>query len=114
MTGHPDLRKGRHRLFIPIKHNNAGKELSAATISRWICNTIVDSHAALQNSKSIPGKVKVHEVRAMATTLQQRPSSSNEGWRWSSRGTFTSFYLRNLCPQADSIGTGDCCDFQLR
>ena len=23
--------------------------------------------------------------------------------RWSSRGTFTSFYLRDLCPQADSI-----------
>ena len=24
--------------------------------------------------------------------------------RWSSGGTFTSFYLRDLCPQADSIG----------
>ena len=34
---HPELRKGRRRLFIQIKDNNAGKELSAATISRWIC-----------------------------------------------------------------------------
>ena len=48
MSEHPDLRKGRCRLFIPIKGNNAGRELSAATISRWICTTIEDSHASLK------------------------------------------------------------------
>ena len=26
MTEHPELRKGRHHLFIPFKDNNAGKE----------------------------------------------------------------------------------------
>ena len=52
MTEHPELRKDRHHLFIPFKDNNAGKELSAASISRWICTTIVDSRATLQNSKS--------------------------------------------------------------
>ena len=40
MTEHPKLRKGRRCFFIPIKDNNAGKELSAPTISRWICTTI--------------------------------------------------------------------------
>ena len=65
---HPELRKGRRHLFIPIKDNNAGKELSAATISRWICTTIVDSHTACKDSKNI--SVKVHEVRAVATSLQ--------------------------------------------
>ena len=54
LTEHPELRKDRRRLFVSIKDNNAGKELSAATISRWICTTIVDSHAAMQNSNSIP------------------------------------------------------------
>ena len=41
---HLELRKGRPRLFIPFKDNkyNAGKQLSAASISRWI-TTIVDS-----------------------------------------------------------------------
>ena len=34
LSEHPDLRKDR-RLFVPIKDNNAGKELSASTISRW-------------------------------------------------------------------------------
>ena len=47
MTEHPELRKGRHCLFISIKDNNAWKDLLAATISRGICTTIVDSDAAL-------------------------------------------------------------------
>ena len=49
LTEHPKLRKNRRRLFVLIEENNAGKELSATTISRWICTTIVDSHAAMQN-----------------------------------------------------------------
>ena len=47
-----------------------GKELIVALIPRWIYTTIVDSHASLQSSKKIPGKVKSHEVRAVATSLQ--------------------------------------------
>ena len=78
MTEHLELMKGRSRLFIPFKGNNAGKELSAASISccicttlvdSWICSTKVDSHANLQNSKSIPGKVKAHEVCVVATSF---------------------------------------------
>ena len=47
ISEHPELRKGKLRLFIPIKYNNAGKELCAATISKWICPTIVESHATM-------------------------------------------------------------------
>ena len=49
LTEHPELRKDRRRLFVLIEDNNTGKELSATTISRWICTTIVDSHAAMKN-----------------------------------------------------------------
>ena len=70
LTEHPELRKDRRRLFVPIKDNNAGKEMSAATILRWICTTIVNSHATIQNRKSFSGSVKAHEVRAVATSLQ--------------------------------------------
>ena len=70
LTEHPELRKDRRRLFVPIKDNNTGKELNASTISRWICTTIVDSHAAIQNSRNLSGCVKAHEVRAVATSLQ--------------------------------------------
>ena len=104
---HPELRKDRHRLFVPTEDNNTGKEQSAATISRWICSTIVDSHAPMQNSKSFSGSVKAHNVRVVATSLQlfnkidlQRVMKAG---RWSSGGTFTSFCLRDLCPQADSL-----------
>ena len=69
MTEHPELRKGRRHLFVSSKDNNVGKELSAASISRWICTTIVDSHASLHSSENIPGKVKAQEVRAVATSL---------------------------------------------
>ena len=72
MTEHPELRKGRCHLFIPFKDNNVGKELSAASISQWICTTVVDSqkmNVFLQESKSIQGKVKAHEVQAVATAF---------------------------------------------
>ena len=95
LTEHPELRKDRRRLFVPIKDNNAGKELSAPSISRWICTTIVDSHAAIQDSKNLSGSVKAHEVRAVATSLQLFNKadlhSVMKAGRWSSGGTFTSF-----------------------
>ena len=107
LTEHPELRKDRRRLFVPIKDNNASKELSASSISRWICTTIVDSHATIQDSKNLSGSVKAHEVRAVATSLQLFNKvdlhSVMKAGRWSSGGTFTSFYLRVLCPQADSL-----------
>ena len=64
-------------MFIPIEDNN-WKDLGAATISRWICITIVDSHATLQNSKSIPGRLKHMSSLQFITTFQQsRPTSSD-------------------------------------
>ena len=40
----PDLRRGRERLFIPLKDVKKGVEVSSATISRWICSTISLAH----------------------------------------------------------------------
>ena len=105
MSEHPELRKGRRCLFIPSNDNNAGKELNGASISRWICTTIVDSHASIQSSKNIPGKVKAHEVHAVATSLKLFNKvdlqAVMKAGRWSSGGPFTS-YLQDLCSQADS------------
>ena len=106
MTDLPDLTKGRHRLFIPFKDNKAGKAFSSVLIPPWISTTIVDSHASLQNSEGIPGKVKTHEVFAVATSLQLFNKVDLQvmmAGRWSSGGTFTPFYLRDLCPLADSL-----------
>ena len=69
---------------------------------------IVDSYAAMQNSKSLSGSVKAHEVRAVATSLQLFNKvdlqTVMKAGRWSSGGTFTAFYLRDLCPQSRTSG----------
>ena len=92
MTEHPELRKSRRRLFVSSKDNNVGKKLRAALISRWICTTIVDSHASLQSSENIPGKVKAQEVHAVATSLYFKNVNLQavmKAGRSSSGGTFT-------------------------
>ena len=105
MSEHPELKKGRRRLFIPIKDNNAGKEPSVATISRWICTTIVDIRAATQKSKRISRIVKAPCSSATLLQLFNKVDLQTvmKVRRWSSRGTLTSFYLRDLCPQDDHI-----------
>ena len=100
LTEHSELRKDRRHLFVLIKDNNAGKEPSAATISRWICTTIVDSHAAMQNSKSLSGSVKAHEVRVVATSLQL---FNKVNLQTVMAGKWSSSTSRDICPQADSL-----------
>ena len=46
--------------------------LSKPLYESMICTTIVDPHSSLQNSKSILGKVKAYEVRAVATSLHNK------------------------------------------
>ena len=50
MSEHPDLSKGRRRLFIPFKDNNAGKELSAASCFQ------VDLYHHSEFSRLYPGQ----------------------------------------------------------
>ena len=51
--------------------------------------------------------VEAHQVRAVAMSLHLFNKVDLQmvmkAGRWSSGGTFTSFYLRDLCPQADSL-----------
>ena len=92
MTEHPELRKGRRRWFIPIKDNNAGKEFSAATISRWICTTKVDSHAALQYSKSIPDRSNSTATGAIVKNLASNVNLSHYMDLWTLGGKLQKNY----------------------
>ena len=103
---HRYIKEGQAPPIYPFKDNNAGKELSATSISRWTCTTIVYSHASIQSSKNIPGKVKAHEVCAVAALQlfnKEDLQAVMKARRWARRGTYTSFYLQDLCPQADGI-----------
>ena len=81
MKDHPELRKVRWLLFIPVNDNNSG----AATISRWICNTIVESHAALCDSKTSQKQLKSiigAQCRYLiAIIFKGRPAVCIESWQ---------------------------------
>ena len=62
-----------------------------------------DSHATIQNSRNLSGSVKAPEVRVVATSLQLSNKVDLHSVMKASGGTFTSFYLRDLCIQADSL-----------
>ena len=89
LTEHPELGKDKRRLFVPIKDNNAGKELSASTISRWICHSEQqEPFWFCQSSRSKSGGYIV-------TAFQQgRPSFCHEG-----RKMVQWWYLHFLLPQ---------------
>ena len=70
MKVNPELRKLRHQLFIPIKNNKTRVQLSAATISWWICNTIMEALAVLSDSIDLPKSVKAREVCTVVTSGQ--------------------------------------------
>ena len=95
---------------VLCKNNNACKELSAAAIFRLICNTIVDSHASLEKSKSLPKTDKVRKVRGVTTSLQLFVKvdlqTVMKASRWSSGGTFTCFYFRPLSLSRPSTQDG--------
>ena len=102
MTEHPELRKGRHCLFIPIKDTNL------AAISRWICTTLVDRFSCLPSEQQVyprKGQSSCGPCRGTSLQLFNKVDlqAVMKAGRWSSGGTFTSFYLRELYPQADCI-----------
>ena len=107
MTKHPELRKGRCRLFIPYEDNNVGKELSAASISGWICILMLwilmlpfrTARVSKERSKLMRSVLWLLITIFNKVDLQ----AVMKAGRRSGGGTFMSFYLRDLCPQADSI-----------
>jgi hypothetical protein len=104
-TRDPAIRKGRLHMFLPLKDVNPGREISSSTISRWICNTIIEAHNS--HSDPLPSGIKAHEVRAVATSLRlfsRTPLNQIiEAGRWHSSCTFSKFYLRDLVSQENSI-----------
>ena len=95
------------RLFVYSRYNKAGKELSAVSISHWICTTIGDSHTTVRTARLSQKRSKL--MRSVLWQLhynlfqQVDLQADMKAGRWSSGGTITSFYLLDLCPEADSI-----------
>ncbi|CAG2192033.1 unnamed protein product [Mytilus edulis] len=65
---------GSSRLFIPIKKGIS--DISAKTISTWICNTVILAYKSASSEVLVKHQVKAHEVRALASSWNIFNSSS--------------------------------------
>ena len=93
LTEHPELGKDRRCLFVPIKDNNTGKELSASTISRWIRFSC--RHSEQQEPFWFCQSSRSKSSGNIVTVFQQgKPSFCHEG-----RKMVQWWYLHFLLPQ---------------
>jgi len=100
------FRRDRNRLFISYMKNKLG-EISRATISRWLVETIQDAYRNAEGSESARklAGVTAHQDRAMATSWSAfagaSPEEISHAAFWKGQSTFSSFYLRDLSLQEE-------------
>ena len=98
------FRRERKLLFVSIQEGR-DKEISRATISRWLKETIVTCYNLAGRVDIDFYNVKAHQVRAMATSWAFHTNVSIEkilmAGSWKTPNTFVSFYLRNLARKRD-------------
>ncbi len=98
------LRKKRLRFFIPTLST---RDVSKATISRWICKAITTAYAGLSTIPRRRFGTRAHEVRAVATSWAFRSgvplSRIMQAASWRHHNTFSQFYLRSLTTQAADL-----------
>ena len=93
------------RLFLPFKKGIS--DISAKTISSWICRTILLAYESSGEKFLNRHSVKAHEVRALASSWALFNSAAisevlSAGF-WRCQDSFTSFFLRSMSAQADSL-----------
>ena len=92
------LRGPTEQLFIITKRPYS--KASKNTLARWICDLIRDA-GAVQGG----GRVTAHSTRSIATSVAFHRginvSAILETVAWKSETTFSSVYLRDMCPSAD-------------
>jgi hypothetical protein len=97
------FRASQRRLFISFAKSD--KEISAATLSRWIVKAVtmaMDINGQLSCNKNTP---RAHEVRAISTSIALSRSVSMENILraafWRNESTFSRFYLRDMSRDMD-------------
>ena len=97
-------RGARTRLFIPLRGT---KDISAASISRWIAETIKHAYSSISLSDRELLQVRPHELRALSASwafVNHAPLEDIlQAASWKSHSTFSSFYLRSLSQFSDDL-----------
>ena len=94
-----DLRQNKELVFVSFK-KGFDKDISPATISSWIKQTVVLCYELSDQEALTLHQVKAHDVRAFAASkaFQSRISLDQilSACHWKSHNTFTQFYLKDV------------------
>ena len=94
-----DLRTGKELVFVSFKQG-FNKDISPATISSWIKQTVVLCYDPSDQDSLTLHQVKAHDVRAFAASKAFQGGISLDqilaACHWKSHNTFTQFYLKDV------------------
>ena len=94
-----DLRQRKELVFVSFK-KGFDKDISPATISSWIKQTIILCYELSDQQAHTLHQVKAHDVRAFAASKAFQSGVSLEqilaACHWKSHNTFTQFYLKDV------------------
>ena len=94
-----DIRQGKELIFVSFKKGFT-KDISPATISSWIKQTVILCYQLSDKKAQDLHQVKAHDVRAFAASKAFHSGASLEqvlsACHWKSHNTFTQFYLKDV------------------
>ena len=94
-----DLRQGKELVFVSFKKGFT-KDISPATISSWIKQTVILCYELSDQESLTLHQVKAHDVRAFAASKVFQGGISLDqimsACHWKSHNTFTQFYLKDV------------------
>ena len=94
-----DLRTGKELVFVSFKQG-FDRDISPATISSWIKQTVVLCYDLSDQESLTLHQVKAHDVRAFAASKAFQGGISLDqilaACHWKSHNTFTQFYLKDV------------------
>ena len=94
-----DLRQNKELVFVSFKQG-FDKDISPATISSWIKQTVIQCYGLSDQEAHSLHQVKAHDVRAFAASkaFQSGVSLAQilSACHWKSHNTFTQYYLKDV------------------
>ena len=94
-----DLRQNKELVFVSFK-KGFDKEISPATISSWIKQTVILCYELSDQQALTLYQVKAHDIRAFAASKAFQSGVSLDqilsACHWKSHNTFTQFYLKDV------------------
>ena len=94
-----DIRQHKELVFVSFK-KGFDKDISPATISSWIKQTVILCYELSDHQAHTLHQVKAHDVRAFAASKAFQSGVSLEqilsACHWKSHNTFTQFYLKDV------------------